>query len=536
LFDQLKKFFKSHFMTDPDYLSRLYRNFDKEASRLEVLELLFLVAFLTQPETCGSCEESVSFFYDTFESCMYLPLALKFSLRILLRSAAKFSCRDPGGRPEASPFVTTRHRERVSSGLKRKRQIDAAEELVNAMDEVNTLKIRNVRGMKAELQRQLAEADEASRDIWTDPSTDSSVDVEYLTKLVARQRKMLSKYFEYKSQDLYNVQRYQDSVDTQHDQIVLLQEEVANLTEVKADRDRLNCRLMELETLKKEKAELVKDLELSQLHINELNVKIGSINASHIKAVTQDHFRTNIETVSLKDRIIELEVENSSLRTELTQRETDAKNIETLSAEVASLKNSLYCKVISDSCMSVPSTPREGSLRVAELEEAIDLLQQRNAQLVATIAAPESREDYSRDLEIANERLRSYVDLQDRHSGLLIENTRLAEAHSKLQVTYQELNDSVLAKDLKISELNRRLTELSPENQALNKKCEELNEQVKQLKTLYDSQRMNYEEKLNRVSGLELREGWDIREKNKTLKLEVERLMKEVERLMRTAQ
>lgn len=516
-------------MTDPDYLSRLYRNFDKEASRLEVLELLFLVAFLTQPETCGNCESSVSFFYDTFESCMYLPLALKFSLRILLRSVAKFSCRDPGGCPEASPFVTTRHHERVSSGLKRKRQIDAAEELANALEEANTLKIRNVRGMKAELQRQLAEADEASRDIWTtDPTTDSLVDVEQLNRLVASQRQMLRKYFDYKSQDLYNVQRYQDSVDSQHDQIVLLQEEVAHLTKVKADRDRLNCRLMELETLKKEKAELVKDLELSQQHINELNAKIGSIKASHIKTVTQDHFRTNLETASLKDRIVELEVENSRLRTGLTQRETDAKQIETLNAEVTSLKNSLYCKVISDSCKSVPSTPREGSLRVAELEEQIDLLQQRNAQLLATIKALENKTDFSRDLEIANERLRSYVDLHDRHSTLKIENTRLVESHSILQGTCQALNDSVIG-------LNRRLAELSPENQALNKKCEELNEQVKQLKTQYDSQRMNYEEKLNRVSGLELREGWDIREKNKTLKLEVERLTKEVERL-RTAQ
>jgi hypothetical protein len=248
-------------MRDSGRLARLCLDFDDRSSKLDLLELLFLMAFLSL-EKC-QCGETISNSSSLPSGCQSL-ISLRCSLSILSRSADKFAWSSEAPDPHCW-FDGDCDRELL--GLKRMRETEESDRLAEVCEELRICRLRNVRAMKAELSIRQAHLDEVLKTGDHLPLTDASSNADHLRKLVHKQRKMLDSLFEEKCHSLTEAQEMQDQLERQLDQISALSSTVEKLQREKAADTRLDSQLKATEALRS--TDLVRSLQLSYQRSNE---------------------------------------------------------------------------------------------------------------------------------------------------------------------------------------------------------------------------------------------------------------------------
>lgn len=145
----LRKFFGDLNFESGDLFGRLKSSFEQESTKWEIMEIVFLVAFICQPGYC-ECGEKISHFYGLLDMDDSLPIVIKMVLRILMRSIEKMDLK--GLVNDLTPFRPMKKRFQVSTGTKRKRQ----EELLSELEQEKT-ENKKMRKRLKELEIEISE-------------------------------------------------------------------------------------------------------------------------------------------------------------------------------------------------------------------------------------------------------------------------------------------------------------------------------------------------------------------------------------------
>lgn len=526
-------------MLDTDLLTQLRDQFDKEGTRLELLELMYFLGFISQTEEYPRCSESAKLSNFQSERSPSFLRDMIHSLRILVRTAERLeNYLPPEEKLQESPMTLLKY---DVDAKRRPRQRSVTDRLTELSEELRIERASNVSSTQADMARSIMEVGKSCIGDEASPS--------YIASLIVTQRKQIDRFTDNKREAFEQAAITAKTIEKQQDQITLLQVEVEKLALVRLERDRLLKKLGEVETLKMEKRELSRSLAAAQQNLVEMKNKADSLVYSQAYTLSQEHFRLNTEASDLKACIAGLEMENNQLHAKLYLYETSCglqpqclkdgpqehtltasdlfyfatpKNLKNLGLTSHENENTLDKSAKAEDCMEADLKNCRDAMKLERIDDS-------TMASYAKLRQPEAKADANCLDNTATKRsLKDYDILNTQFGQLAADFHKLKEAHIKLEERYQEAANDLMNKERLYSNLETKLLELIPENRGLNEHCETLLEIVKLQKTKIESLRRR---KPVVFEGLELQEAKAAAEEIVELKQKIMQLDLQIQNL-----
>ena len=425
-------------------------------TKWEILELIFLVSFLSQPNTC-SCGEKINCFFWGFESGESLPIVLKLVLRILLRSVEKMPIAG-----ELSTPCKPRASRVSSSEIKNKHQEELLSELRNYKVLVKDLK-QQLKGVRKEITEVKLQTEETLQD--TD-SHELKSKVESLQEALETRNALVQRQNQ-------EVAKLQDELDFAKHETNLLTQKETKYRNIEEKLKKFQEQEKQLSELKSNFEEVLKDKKelLNQLNHYKRQASVVPGLESEIQNLNTKLAETNYQVKQLENQISTKDQQLLKCEQELTLKKNLEYEIEFLKAKIDSPFSSAKTSLTDNQ-----------SLMIEEYEARIKLLEQENYSM-----KNQTRESYDEllgkvdSLKLIKENtLLQYVQLQADYNQFYCEKEQEIET----------LNEEIKQLQEKVTYLQTNLNCEKAVNLELHEKLSKFNELQVQIETLTENKKV----------------------------------------------
>ncbi|OMJ80425.1 hypothetical protein SteCoe_19330 [Stentor coeruleus] len=376
LFKQISKFFEDHFLNSQEYCIRLSSIINLELGKIELLETIFLISFITSLYQ-ESCLFSETLCYDR-----NLPKVLKLSFSILLKAINKLKILESNPTTiKPSQSIKNPHRISKTCNGKRRRQEELLDEL-----EVQRSTIFKLKKKLKEKEEELETLVISSNNI----GHIEKFDIKVFTKMRVLEETLWKnrEAFDDKNKKIHELT---NEIHKLEDQIDLIKYDKEKLEIAYEKLQSYVVKIDNYQKIEKENTELKKKLKESYHDKETLLIEINYLKVNKKRAEMLENQISSLhnEKYEITKELSDLKTNFNKLKEHHIQQSQLLSQIPILKEEISFLKNQNNTSTLSSQRTSI-AEENEKSLFVEELECKIETLNRDNKQLTISIQEKEN--------------------------------------------------------------------------------------------------------------------------------------------------